>query len=110
MPTEADIRTLLDVRRGLRTDRRNTRRRERYREMHPRACGGCGKDLTGTWLRHCAPCQAFRELKQRTCVGVAGVVCHEYVSGTRKQRCLYHELIRADQVRLARNQRRRNSQ
>jgi hypothetical protein len=111
MPSERDIRVMLDVRRGLRTDPVNTRRRARYREQHKRSCGGCTKDLTGTGLRHCAPCQLRREAEMRgrvrTCAGSAGSPCDTDVTGTRKQRCLMHELLHRDEVRLARNERRR---
>ncbi len=108
--TEDELRLQIDSRRGLRTDPRNVRRRARYRETHPRMCLDCGVDLAA-YSRRCQRCAEYRELlirgRIRICAGLDSEPCDEDVSGTGKQRCPYHEALRNDQVRVARNARRR---
>lgn len=104
-PSAAELRDQVAARRGLKTDARNTRRRARYRELHPRSCE-CGADLSATWSRRCPPCQASHEAElrhaKRSCRD-----CSEDLTGTRQQRCGWHQLLREDEVRQARNARRR---
>ena len=114
LPSEGDIQTLLDVRRELLTDRKNTRRRQRYRERHPRWCAECELvDLTGTWARWCPPCARRRDLEQRGrvryCAGITGQRCDEDLSGSGRKRCQVHRLLRLDEVRQQRNERRRRN-
>jgi hypothetical protein len=100
MPTADELRELCDRRRGRETDRRNTRRRDRYREQNQRWCE-CGAEITGTKLQRCDACTA--KLHQRVC---AAPGCDIPVSD-RRLRCPGDEILHQDELRDRRNERRR---
>ena len=100
MPSDDQLRQSIDHRRGLETDRRNTRRRDRYREQNQRWCG-CGVEITGTKLHRCGECTT--KLYQRVCVAPG---CDIPVSD-RKLRCPVDEILHQDELRDQRNERRR---
>jgi hypothetical protein len=100
MPSPDQLRAEHDRRRGLRTDARNTRRRDRYREQNRRWCE-CGVEISGTKLRRCDGCTA--RLDQRIC---ATPGCDIPVSD-RKKHCPIDEILHQDELRERRNERRR---
>jgi hypothetical protein len=103
MPDAAELRARHDRSLGLKTDRRNTWRRDRYAELHPRYCRECGAKVRPRAQR-CDWC-IWHSL-ERYCRGWDGHPC-EMVMESRKLRCASCEIFHLEWLNDRLNERRR---